>query len=117
MDALVPVDPVQTTLEIQVQDRYDQFVEATVSTVAASSARIYRQTFQLWKVWCISAGRDPLLLMAVHVREFLVAQSVSQSTRQGQLSALRKMARVLAILDYNIPARRAAYESLLLLRA
>src|SRR5712692_3473124 len=102
MNALVPIDQAERAVAVVIPDRYDQFVEATVSTVAASSARIYRQTFQLWKVWCISAGRDPLLLMAVHVREFLVAQSVSQSTRQGQLSALRKMARVLAILDYNI---------------
>ena len=76
MDSLVPIEQVQTTVEVQVQDRYDQFVEATVSTVATSSARIYRQTLQLWKTWCISIGQDPLLLVAAHVRESLVNQQV-----------------------------------------
>src|SRR5712691_10353297 len=104
MNALVPINPAEKAVAVVIPDRYDQFVETTVSTVAASSARIYRQTFQLWKTWCLSAGRDPLLLVAVHVHEFLVTQQVSQSTRQCQLSALRKMARVLAILDYNTPA-------------
>jgi integrase len=57
-----------------------------------------------------------MYLIAAAVRDFLISQTVTQRTRQRQLSTLRKMARVLA-LDYTNPAWRSAYESLLLLRA
>jgi integrase len=100
---------------VQAADSFDALVQATLATVAPSSARIYRQTFQYWQDWCRRQGVDPLILTAANVRQYLLEQSVSQSTRQRQLSALRKLARVLA-LDYTNPARRAAYESLLLLR-
>ncbi|HLY26189.1 MAG TPA: site-specific integrase [Aggregatilineales bacterium] len=92
-------------------------IEATLQTVAPSSARIYRRTFMAWARWCEQHQADPLGLYANPVNTFLAEQSVSAPTRQRQLSALRKLARVLATLDFNTPARRAAYESLLLLRA
>src|SRR5579862_6628422 len=92
-------------------------MKATLDTVAASSARIYRQTFEGWHRWCSQQGSDPLALYASPVSAYLTEQRVSASTRQRQLSALRKIARVLATLDYNTASRRAAYESLLLLRA
>src|SRR5260370_9660548 len=72
--------------------------------------------FNAWADCCSDNWIDPLSLIAANVRNFLSEQLVSQVTRQRQLSALRKLARVLA-LDYTDPSRRAAYESLLLLRA
>lgn len=96
-------------------DPFTQLVEATLATVASSSARIYRQTFVLWRTWCRQHEVDPLNLIAANVREYLLTQYVSKNTRSRQLSALRKLARVLA-LDYTQPAWRSAYESLLLLR-
>jgi len=83
--------------------------------VGTSSARIYRQTFTLWHTWCRQHAVGTLELVAANEREFLLSQLVSKNTRSRQLSALRKLARVLA-LDYTHPAWRSAYESLLLLR-
>ena len=45
-----------------------------------------------------------------------MSRPVTKGIRQRQLSALRKMVRVMA-LDYRHPEYRAMYESLLLLRA
>jgi integrase len=58
----------------------------------------------------------PLDLTARTVTAFLAAQPVTLSTRRRMLSALRKLAQVLA-LDYTQPQRRAAYESLKLVKA
>src|SRR5579859_7374415 len=89
-------------------DSFDVLIEATLATVATSSARIYRQTFALWRVWCGQHQVEPVDLVAINVREYLLAQRVSKNTRSRQLSALRKLARVLA-LDYTHPAWRSAY--------
>jgi integrase len=94
---------------------FGQLVEATLSTVATSSARLYRQTFRTWQAWCHRQGISPLEINASTVKQFLLQKPVSKATRQWELAALRKLARVLA-LDYTNPARRASYESLLLLR-
>src|SRR5258708_1081618 len=115
MTALVPVREETIIVLEGGRTRFDQLVEATLATVASSSARVYRQTFSLWGSWCRGHQRDPLNLVAANVRDFLLLQSVSKSTRQRQLSALRKLARMLA-LDYTNPAYRSAYESLLLIR-
>lgn len=102
--------------EYQDPDPFTVLVEATLATVAPSSARIYRQTFSLWQDWCKTHQVNSLNLIAVNVRAFLIDRLVGQKTRQRQLSALRKLARMLA-LDYTNPAWRSAYESLLLLKA
>src|SRR5579859_3653898 len=115
MTALSPVREERITIIESGGDPFDVLVEATLATVASSSARVYRQTFSLWQTWCRKQQVDPLHLVAAVVRDFLLAQKVSKSTRQRQLSALRKLARVLA-LDYTNPIWRSAYESLLLLR-
>jgi len=114
-NSLMLVEQDQSLPSVELANTFDKLVEATMATVAASSARIYRQTFSLWQQWCNSHRVDPLNLVAAAVRDFLIDQSVSQRTRQRQLSALRKLARVLA-LDYTNPAWRSAYDSLLLLR-
>ena len=108
--------PQSTTLTVNQETLFDQAVRATLSTVASSSARVYEHTFNAWANWCSVNRIDPLSLIAANVGAFLREQPVSQTTRQRQLSALRKLARVLA-LDYTDPSRRAAYESLVLLRA
>jgi integrase len=107
--------PAQESGMVMMEDPFAQLVEATLSTVAASSARLYRQTFRAWREWCQREQIDPLDINASIVKRFLVQKPVSKATRQWALTALRKLARVLA-LDYTNPARRASYESLLLLR-
>lgn len=91
---------------------FQMVMSATLKTVAESSQRVYHQTYRLWSEWCESAGINPLMLTFGNVATFLESQSVSKSTRQRQLSALRKLAEMLAILDYGNPARDAAYKSL-----
>jgi len=91
---------------------FEMVMSATLKTVGESSQRVYHQTYRLWCDWCESAGIDPLTLTFGNVATFLESQSVSKSTRQRQLSALRKLAEMLAILDYANPARDAMYKSL-----
>jgi len=116
MTTLIPVQEKSLVPSTPTADPFEALVEATLATVAPRSARVYKQTYLLWQTWCEQRRVDPMFLIAAVVKDFLAAQSVTQRTRQRQLSTLRKMARVLA-LDYSNPAWRSAYESLLLLRA
>lgn len=85
--------------------------------IAASSARIYRDTFARWQAWAATQEDVTALgLTYKNVAAYLAALGQSKASRQRQLAALRKAAEVLAILDFNNPARRAAYESLKLLK-
>ena len=78
---------------IQPIDPFDQLVEFTVRQLpSANSGRVYRQTYAIWRAWCASNGLDPLDLRPAHVLPFLEQQRVVKSTRQRQLSALRKLA-------------------------
>jgi len=91
-------------------------MDATLKTVARTTKRVYGQTYRSWCDWCAAAGLDPLELTFANVAVFLESQQVGKSTRQRQLSAIRKLAEMLAILDYSNPAREAAYKSLMKLR-
>jgi integrase len=98
------------------QPAFTALMEATLKTVARTTQRVYGQTYRVWGVWCVEAGLDPLELTFANVAVFLEGQAVGKATRQRQLSALRKLAEMLAILDYGNPAREAAYKSLMKLR-
>lgn len=37
----------------------DTLINATMYTLAASSQRVYRQTYELWVDWCSNAALDP----------------------------------------------------------
>jgi integrase/recombinase XerD len=87
-------------------------VSVTERTLSASSARVYRQTYRLWESWTLENGLSPLDLNGPNVAEFLIAQEVSKATRQRMLSALRSLAEMLSILDYQNPAREMAYQTL-----
>lgn len=89
--------------------------KAALSTIAASTQRVYARTYDAWQDWCSASGVDPLDVYAATVLEFLTAQAVGKGTRQRHLSALRTLAKVLA-LDYTDPRRQAMYESLKMLR-
>jgi hypothetical protein len=78
----------------------------TLQTVAASSARIYRQTFTLWASYAHEASLHPIDLRPAHVLAFLGAQDVTKATRQRQLSALRKLAQMAWVLSGSDEARR-----------
>lgn len=46
---------------------FEELIALTLQTVAASSARIYGQTFALWRVWCADQG-IPLLPLPTDCR-------------------------------------------------
>lgn len=84
--------------------------------VAQSSARLYRDTYTRWSAWCTENAVDALDLNYANVNMYLAARETSKSSRQRELAALRKLAEVLAVVDFQNPARRAALDSLKLLR-
>lgn len=84
--------------------------------VAASSARVYRNTFKEWLAYAEREDVDPLNLHFETVRDFLTLTPGSKATQQRRLSALRKVAEVAAILDPTNPLRKAAHSSLMLFK-
>src|SRR5438105_3224240 len=91
------LSPSDDNLPIRYGNAFPELVDATTRQVAASSARIYGQTYTRWCEWCRDQQIDPFNLRPAHVLAFLVAQPVAKSTRQRQLSALRKLAQMLYI--------------------
>lgn len=93
---------------------FEALVNATLRTLDSErSQRVYRQTFQMWADWTARQGIDPLDgLNGPNVSLFLEDQPVTKSTRLRQLSALRTLAENLSIVDFQNPAREAAYKSL-----
>jgi len=98
IDMIAPVDP------------------NTPGMVAPSSARVYRDTFAKWLAYADSEGIDPRDLHFENVRDFMTVTPGSKATQQRRLSALRKLAEVVAIAEPANPLRRAAYESLKLFK-
>ena len=47
------IRPTATDLAQPLDEPFDQLTDATLRQVAASSARIYGQTFKLWREWCL----------------------------------------------------------------
>lgn len=99
-------------IESPSQADFHSVKQATLKTVAQSSARVYEQTYRLWQEWCTNQNHSPTDLNFATVASFLESQSVSKGTKQRQLSALRKLSEMLSILDYNNAMREAQYKSL-----
>lgn len=85
---------------------FDELIALTLQTVAASSARVYRQTFDLWARWCAQNGTQALDMRPAPVLAFIGAQNTTKATRQRQLSALRKLAQMLYVLSPSDQTRQ-----------
>ena len=96
----------QISLSQTVDDDFSTLAVQVERTVAGSSARVYRQTFAAWTVWCVENNVDPFDLRPAHVVAFLASANITKATRQRQLSALRKLAQMLYILDPSDDNRR-----------
>ncbi|GAB1422611.1 tyrosine recombinase XerC [Anaerolineales bacterium] len=94
---------------------FQQLVTFTLSTVAPNSRKTYRQTYRRWYQWCRSNQIDPMMIIPNLVTEYLISLEVTKKTRQRHLSALRKLARVLA-LDYQNPEYKMRYDALLMIK-
>lgn len=88
------------------ESAFDSLVEQTLKTVTASSARVYRQTYDLWADFCSNHQHDPLDLRPAAVLAFAEAQRVTRATRKRQMSAMRKLAKMLWILSGDDDAGR-----------
>lgn len=102
--AIVPAST--STIITPEQQAFNELAELTCRSVAASSGRIYRQTFVLWETWCEQNAINPLDLRPVAVLDFLGEQSTSKATRQRQLSALRKLSQMSYLANPNDDTRR-----------
>src|SRR5664279_1220198 len=95
---------------------FDELQALALQTVAPSSARVYGQTYGRWRAWCAQDGTAPLDLRPVTVLSFLWGQNATKATRQRQLSALRKLAQMLYILNPTEDTRRI-HEALKVVKA
>ena len=103
-------------IPLQPGHSFAELVQIVEKTVAASSARIYRQTFDKWTQWAVDNTLSPFALTPGHVAAFLDSQDATKSTKQRQLSALRKLVEMLSILDYANPEWAALHTALKKLR-
>jgi integrase/recombinase XerD len=77
-------------------DSIDEFCNAVMAMVAPTSQRVYRQTYDTWKQWCLDNEHSPLDFK--HVLNFLAARSDTLATRQRKLSAMRKLVEIANII-------------------
>jgi hypothetical protein len=97
--ALITVVANVAIQSVEVQP-FDEIVALTLQTVAASSARVYGQTFALWYAWSVANKVNPLDLRPGVVLSFIGAENATtKTTGQRQLSALRKLAQLRYILN------------------
>src|SRR5690348_16785544 len=78
---------------------FDTAVSLALKSVSATSARVYNDTFNKWRVFCAVSQCSELDVTPIRVYEFLERFEHSKSTIQRMLSALRSLTRVLAILE------------------
>lgn len=91
---------------VHAHGQFNALADQVERTVAASSARVYKQTFGAWTEWCAMNGVSPLDLRPGNVTAFLEANDTTKATRQRQLSALRKLAQMLYIIEPTDDHRR-----------
>ena len=112
----------RNSLEPGAHEAFDELVDLALQTVASSSSRVYRQTYALWRTWCLANpgshqnGAQALDLRPARVMAFIGAQNATRATRQRQLSALRKLAQMLYILSPS-DATRQIVEALKVVKA
>lgn len=96
----------------RIQSQFTDLVSIVETTVAAASARVYRQTYEKWSRWCSQHGLDQFDMTPLNVSAYLDSQDVTKATKQRQLSALRKLVEMLSILDYQNPEWAALHGAL-----
>lgn len=92
----------ETVKALVARTPYDKLVSMTLKTVSANSARVYGVTYSAWSQWCQDNGLEPTDLNAGNVCQFITDAQGTLATRNRQMSALRKLAEILAILDGDL---------------
>lgn len=109
-------DELVTLISRTPDETYAELCAIACQSVAASSARIYQQTYAAWHNFCHAHKLMALHLHPSLVQRFLSQQVTTKATRQRQLSALRTLARTLYVLAPADDTRRL-WEGLKLLKA
>jgi integrase/recombinase XerD len=101
---------------IEAHEVFDELRELVNRTLQSEkSHRVYQHTYDLWADWSHNHGIHPLDMTPGNVSAFLADHDTTKATRQRQLSAMRKLAQLLAVLD---PERgRQLYDGLKLIKA
>lgn len=94
---------------------FSQVVSFVKKTVGEKSARVYEQTYRAWSVWCEENQIDIMNIQAGNVYDFLDSGNTTIATRRRQLSAMRKFAQLLVILDGQ--EAQKLYEALKMIKA
>src|SRR5579859_4043213 len=82
---------------------YDTAVNTAIMTVAHNSAKTYKHVFASWRTWTLSQNYQPLLLIPTRVNAFLANTPSTRATRRLHLSALRKLAIIIAATHPHMP--------------
>lgn len=107
------IQPVeQGEIELTAANDFDLLIDLTTSTLAESSRRVYAVVYLKWYDWCEEYGITPLALTLGNIERFLISLPVTRATRERYLVALRKAAETLALVAYDVPEYKIAYEIL-----
>jgi integrase len=101
--------------DIESVGTFDSVVSFVKKTVGDKSGRVYEQTYRSWSAWCEENQIDIMNIHAGNVYDFLDNGNTTIATRRRQLSAMRKFAQMLVILDGQ--EAQKLYESLKVIKA
>lgn len=80
-------------------------IERTLSTLGSdTSKRVYGDTYRKWQAWCSDHQEHEANLL--NVETWLMSESTTLATRQRQLSAMRKLAKMLYVITGHDAAKR-----------
>jgi integrase len=96
-----------TTLAPFPDSPYLHYRDSLLLTVAASSARVYRDTFTQWEGYCAANGLSPLDMQPMNVLAFIERQDTTQTTRKRQKSAFSSFFKHVWLLTGAPEAERA----------
>jgi integrase len=97
---------------LMINDDIDRYIQMVRLTVGDKSKRVYDQTYNLWKDWTHNNSLSPTDFAPSNVMHFLSDHSVSRSTRQRQLSIMRRLVQVAFSMQPDNPTLRTCYEIL-----
>jgi integrase len=98
VSSIIPSDLALSITQQDVMPDYGAAVDKTLQTVSMASQRVYAETYQDWWGWCDEQQCSPFEFS--RVRDFLVAQPVSYTSRKRMMSALRTLTETLMFIDH-----------------
>ena len=115
MSDIVP--SLQNEVRYSSVDLFKELVTTTLLTLQSdASKRVYNQTYRKWLDWCINLNIDPLAYTPANVTAFLASADTTKTTRQRQLSSMRKLAQMGYILSPQDDEARRLYEALKMIK-